>query len=511
MRLLRPMRRSLLAALPLIVAVARAQPPAAGGGETIDVRVVDVDARVTDARGEPVRGLSRDDFRLLVDGRPVRIEYFAEVDEVAAGGNATSAGSAGNAPAPASERGGSFLVLIDDSLAVGSYRDAVLDGIERSLAAWRPVDQMAVVEFDGRKADVLSTWSSDGARLTAALERARRHHADGAMVLAHQQSVANDAALAGQASSDDGAKYAALTPEEVSSIVAPLTSPARDVQTRSSVDEGTTAFAGVLRALETPPGHKAVLLVSAGSAMASGSQLVAPLVAAAEELGYALYPVDASVSTPGSIELLDRLARPTGGAVLAVAKRDAFAQLSHWSSSYYSLGFTPAWKGDDRRHVVSVETVRRELNVRARGGYNDTSPTAEAVRRASSVALLGGDPAADRVRVALEDLHRAGKGRVRATLEIQVPVDALRVTSVAAGFRLDASFAVSVLDADGGRAELGNLAAHSLSPRQPQPGALARFRLPVTLRDVSSRVVVAVSDPSRDVFVWGAADYRPDH
>ena len=48
-------------------------------GATIDVRVVNVEAVVTAASGQRVPGLSAADFRLLVDGREVPVEYFAEI------------------------------------------------------------------------------------------------------------------------------------------------------------------------------------------------------------------------------------------------------------------------------------------------------------------------------------------------------------------------------------------------------------------------------------------------
>src|SRR5258706_13717148 len=50
-------------------------------GETIDVRVVNVEAVVTGRSGQQVRGLAAGDFRLLVDGKEVPVEYFAEVKE----------------------------------------------------------------------------------------------------------------------------------------------------------------------------------------------------------------------------------------------------------------------------------------------------------------------------------------------------------------------------------------------------------------------------------------------
>lgn len=58
-----------------------AQKPALPGsfGEAIDVRVVNVEAVVTDSRGDRVRGLTAGDFRLKVDGKEAPIEFFTEI------------------------------------------------------------------------------------------------------------------------------------------------------------------------------------------------------------------------------------------------------------------------------------------------------------------------------------------------------------------------------------------------------------------------------------------------
>jgi hypothetical protein len=58
--------------------------------EAIDVRVVNVEAVVTGKDGKRVPGLTAKDFRLIVDGKPVPVEYFTEVEE----GEAKSAGPA---------------------------------------------------------------------------------------------------------------------------------------------------------------------------------------------------------------------------------------------------------------------------------------------------------------------------------------------------------------------------------------------------------------------------------
>src|SRR5688572_28844226 len=45
--------------------------------EQIDVRVVNVDVVVTDRQGHRLPGLTRDDFQLFEDGKPVEIAYFS--------------------------------------------------------------------------------------------------------------------------------------------------------------------------------------------------------------------------------------------------------------------------------------------------------------------------------------------------------------------------------------------------------------------------------------------------
>jgi len=69
---------AILAALSSIpMARAADEPPPFG--ESIDVRVVNVEAVVTDRAGNRVTGLKPGDFRLRVDGKEVPVEYFSEV------------------------------------------------------------------------------------------------------------------------------------------------------------------------------------------------------------------------------------------------------------------------------------------------------------------------------------------------------------------------------------------------------------------------------------------------
>lgn len=57
-------------------------------GEEMDVRVVNLEVVVEDGSGERVHGLDREEFRILLDGEEVGVEYFSEVSQGRAGTSA---------------------------------------------------------------------------------------------------------------------------------------------------------------------------------------------------------------------------------------------------------------------------------------------------------------------------------------------------------------------------------------------------------------------------------------
>ena len=81
-------------------APAPGQPPAQSENEgffldSVNVSVVNVDVHVTDKKGNRVTGLTKDDFEIFEDGRPVAVTNFYAVE----GGKA--AASSDPEPAPA--------------------------------------------------------------------------------------------------------------------------------------------------------------------------------------------------------------------------------------------------------------------------------------------------------------------------------------------------------------------------------------------------------------------------
>jgi len=161
-----------------------AQPPAgeaqASFGEAIDVRVVNVEAVVMGRDGRRVQGLGQRDFRLLVDGKPVAIDYFSEVDDGAVREPEAAA------PAEGAERSlglgpvaTSYLVFIDDFFGVERRRNEVIRSLAETVARLGPNDRMAIVAYDGRQLDTLAEWTGSAEVLRGALAQAEKRRAFG--------------------------------------------------------------------------------------------------------------------------------------------------------------------------------------------------------------------------------------------------------------------------------------------------------------------------------------------
>src|SRR3954469_4437002 len=370
-------------------------------GETLDVRVVNVEAVVTGRSGQHLRGLAAGDFRLMVDGKEVPVEYFAEVAEGASvtGESAASSSASPAVPVPAGEAvGSSYLVYVDDSFSLVSRRNAVLDKLERDLSLVGPGDRMAVLAFNGYRIAVLSGWTGDVKALRAALEQARRRPAHGDRALAQQRALQHDEDAVLDAELQGDQTRAAL--EALSSRVSP--------EARTQLGRTATAAAAALRGFASPPGRKVMMLLSGAWSLSVAPQLYGPMVSAANRLGYTVYPVDAAMSDPREVTVLDKLARATGGRVMVSATNEAFRDLVADSSSYYWLGFTPTWKANDQGHKVTVEVRKPELTVRARNGFTDLSKKTETAMKAESVLMFGGTADDRRLIVQLGEPRRRG-------------------------------------------------------------------------------------------------------
>ena len=306
-----PIVALLLAALP----TAGQEPPAPDlFSEVIDVRVVNVEAVVTDKEGNRIRGLPVSDFELWVDGWRIPIDYFSEIDDGVAlstseTGAASESGATPETPqvvpsVPPDERvPTNYLVYIDEFFAVKKNRDRVLKRLEKDLSELHAEDRVAVVAFDGRNVARLTDWTSKGDQLRDALREARNRKALGLMRRADRDPVAMPAAGSDQA----GAALAEAGLGDQAGLVDVGRSSASLLQNKRErqIHRSVLAAASTLRSFADPPGRKVMLILTdrwgvpswentspIGPPPPSLEDIYGPLTHAANRVGYTLYPVD---------------------------------------------------------------------------------------------------------------------------------------------------------------------------------------------------------------------------
>ena len=136
-------------------------------GEEIDVRVVNIEVVVEDRKGERVRGLSRDDFRILVDGEEVDVQYFSEVADgqvVMGAGDETPPALAGGQDVVTN-----YVLFVDDDHTQVTLRRPVLRGFRARLDTLGALDQVAVVVMSHRRLEIVSRFTTDRDATRAAL------------------------------------------------------------------------------------------------------------------------------------------------------------------------------------------------------------------------------------------------------------------------------------------------------------------------------------------------------
>ncbi|HEY2739143.1 MAG TPA: hypothetical protein VGK45_12120, partial [Thermoanaerobaculia bacterium] len=183
----------------------------------------------------------------------------------------------------------------------------------------------------------------------------------------------------------------------------------------------------------------------------------------------------------------------------------AFAEALADSGSYYGIGFTPAWKGNDRGHQIRVEVRRSGVNVRSRQSFTDLSRQGQTAVRAESLLYLSGEEKDRRLRVELGQARPAGHSEVEVPVILGVPVASLRVTPEGTGYAAEVPLAIALVDERGRHASLPGARLRVTFKELPKAGGYARFKTVIKLRKTQQHLVFAVDDPAGGAVLWGEA------
>lgn len=565
-----PLGRTIMAllslCLPALDALSAQQGPSPLPGvfsEVLDVRVVNLEVVVTDKDGVPVRGLRPQDFILRVDAEEIAIEYFSEIRNGVAAPRAVdeSATPVEEIPAilPGEPVETSYLVFIDELFAIARDRDRVVAALQEQLPRLGPRDRMAIVAYNGKDLEMLSSWSQSVPALERVLEDAVRRPTHGLERLAEQRQFDFDRILLVSSRIRDG-------------LVAPgefyrtdLTPLERFYLERltGQVQQTVTAAVSTLRSFAMPPGRKVMLLfsggwpffpltfigpyispIAVGKRTETGADLFRPLTDTANLLGYTLYPVD----MPGFNDLLSEdsgrqidgllaeplavgsplyqntflrqqevqytlnfLAQETGGlALINEGRMEAFDRAVSDTRSYYWLGFTPDRDWDNRRHEVVVELRQGGFRVRSRKDYLDASQQHEVTMALESSLLFGSPAGAEELGLEIGAPKKAGRRRMEVPISVLIPLS--QVTFLRVGEEQVTQLEVQVLvrDEDGGRAEVPAVPVEIRTDAGPDQTKMGRFDTTLKLRRKRHEAVVGVYDPASGRILSASAQITPD-
>ena len=457
--------------------------------DVLDVRVVNVEVVVTDRQGGRIRGLDASDFELLVDGKPVPIDYFTEVDEGLA--VARHGDGVGNAPSltPGEPVGTNYLLFIDELFAIRRQRDGFLNRFERDLALLDPSDQVAIVAFDGYTVTRLTDWTNSRDEIEDAIRRARERKALGLMRM--------------------------------------LDLGDRTDQIRRTVMAATAS----IRSLADAPGRKAMLLLvetfcapsrswefssfwENGTCRESVGNVYEPLATAANRVGYTVYPVDMVGLRPtfgldptgalmmGNSEEAQEaalwfLAHETGGkAMINFYRKVALAQTVADTRSFYWLGFDPPRGENDALHDIEVRLPgRRELRVRSRQHYRDMSRSTEFTMLVEGSLMFGGLPGRDALKVHFGTPRKAGFRKILVPTWVTIPVDDLTLLPIDGQWTNDVDFRISVVDRHGDRSKSLGARIPIRYSEPPPPGETFVYETELPIRKGMHRFLAALYDP----------------
>ncbi|HEX5476127.1 MAG TPA: VWA domain-containing protein [Vicinamibacterales bacterium] len=408
-----------------------AQRPAAGQQPPltykVEVNYVEVDATVTDAQGNFVRGLNQNDFQVSEDGKPQSLSIFSLVDIPVEHADPPLFAKNAIPPDVATNKhpaeGRLFVLLLDD-LHTGFGRSALLRKaatlfVDRYVGA---NDEVAVVTTGGA-AKGSQEFTTNRALILDAISRFAGQKAQSQTLAGIDDALANEDYAAGKSPNTNA--------ETRMNDIERGTKARNALDTVKNVADYLAGIRGRRKALvyfsEGIDYDISNLISSDTNAYASDVlQSTRDAIAAATRANVSIYGIDPRGLTNMGDELMQIGSLPSGDQSLGITSlqnelrrsqdslrvlsdqtggfavvnandfHNAFARILQDNSSYYVLGYYPATeKHDGRFHRISVRVDRPGLTVRARQGY--VAPKGKEQPR----KILGGSTTSVELREAL--------------------------------------------------------------------------------------------------------------
>lgn len=456
--------------------------------ETLEINVVEVPVTVVDRDGNPVRGLTAENFEVLDEGKRVPIEYFETVDMNTL---AVTAETNGSQLPPSATR--HFLLLFDIANsspgAIGRAGEAAKQFVQDQLGAR---DLAAVATFTVER----------GARMITNFTRNRDLLVNAIETLGHPNyfKVGDPLMISAIRTSTDSGSASAGSRGDIDAAIAQMAVEAQNMQQRTQDSEMRTRLriqlsnmGRVARALDSLHGQKQIILLSEGFDVSlvtgredlsseaarketdsvingevwnvdseqrfgspTSSRDVSDMVELFKRSDVVLHAIDikglrgnitdastAGVATKKTAESLYLLTAPTGGTVFKNENdmTENFGKLLQQQEVVYLLGFRAKSSGKPGKfHSLKVKPVNvRAARVSHRAGYYEPSGLSDLERALTLAEILMLDAPSRDITLATTAATLPGpQGKSRVPVVVEIPGSELlkRVSGKTASFDL---------------------------------------------------------------------------
>lgn len=531
-----------------------APPPPATFAESVVVRVIDVDVVVLDRDGHSVRGLGRDDFELLEDGKPVEISNFLayEADASAPATTVTLepplpgvAPAAPMAPTPAAPPPVTWVVYVDQARVDPGPRSDTIRQIDSFLdRGVRPGDRILVASFDGAALEILCRLTEDRSIVRQALDKLRRQSGYGSLIDSQRatlrrqiiQADPNDPLEAGRLldATDVLADHEFLQSRAQTSAARDLLAILRGIEGRISViwaGAGLDAEPGetLYRYWESKFGSRFGRNLSERQLDVSRMELLKELpnlVAAATSGRFTLFTIQVGshqaaglsadavglaegesfsmAETAGLREgsSMAALATATGGRTFVASPQLAtrLEAVTSDLSTYYSLGYHPSGDEPGRRRKLDVRVRPAGLRVLHRAQVTDSSWQEEAA--SSTISALVDDTEPENpfgivLVVGPQPERTRRRGALRMPIEVRIPLQQLTLLPDGDQHQGNLWFEFALQDPDGGYRRLDSRPLTFQVPHAKLKEALSQyvsFRVELDMTPGKHRFATTVLD-----------------
>lgn len=506
--------------------------------ETVDVRVINIDVVVTDKKGNPINGLSMDDFEVIENGRPQKITNFYEV--IAKEAPAPAEPTATAAPAAPRQEVPQHLrrriIFYIDNLSMAPFnrnrvfaqmktfaQEILRPGDEAMIVTWNrsmkirtpftndaKVIQQTLDAIAGESALGLQTISErrstesrirDARSYSEALGLARQY----AQSMEHdlRQSVSALNGLMAMFAGLDGKKILVLTTEGF-----PI-QPGREMfqyieEIRREKPDWQASGSGSLESMQF---DSARLIESIGrSANANGitvySLHAGGLTGGSEMSAENSQPIPYAVThaaLTNSTDSLHLMANMTGGLAIVGTNnfKKGFGDISRDLQSYYSIGYRAGTERVDRQRRVEVRVKNKNYVVRSRRTFVEKSIPTEMSDRVIANLFYPTSTNDLKITVTTGMPKRMEDGNFQVPVEIHVPMESL--TFLPQGEMMLGGFSVYVAAANkaGDMSDVNHRSQHvRIKPDEVEKikGKHFTYAMDLILEKGSNKISVGVID-----------------